>query len=492
MIFGHQKEERDPRLGMKNFGPYFNKDEKIPTPSEIRVGIIGTGVTITLTKQILNLLGKECKSSEDNRWLYPDYPGFKRDNEVKCQFVNSDQYNATIKSSTVEEIIHVPDVNARIAQASDLFVDKIKQILKEDTQPQVIICALPLDIEKYCGISDETKGAKQRKVSSDKQEKGKKQARLEDWFSVEDSSWNEEELSFDLRNALKGKAMRYNIPTQILRESRARPIIEYPNSKPNQDPSAFCWNLSTGLYYKANGRPWRLAKLTVGTCYVGISFYRNKRTADSNVEISMAQVFTHSGEGFVLRGNDVTIDNETNEAHLTENQAYDLLKDSIDKYTKKVENSPDRVVVYKTSYFSDAERKGFDRALGDNLKKDYVGISKNTNLRALRTGKYPVLRGTLILLTPHEGLLYSSGYTPRIRTYPGHRVPRPLYITHFGDSEITLVCSEILGLTKLNWNTTVFSKQLPITIEFAQSVGKVLSEIPEDVKELQDHYRFYM
>jgi len=28
--------------------------------------------------------------------------------------------------------------------------------------------------------------------------------------------------------------------------------------------------------------------------------------------------------------------------------------------------------------------------------------------------------------------------------------------------------------------------------EFAQSVGKVLSEIPESIKELKDHYRFYM
>jgi len=87
--------------------------------------------------------------------------------------------------------------------------------------------------------------------------------------------------------------------------------------------------------------------------------------------------------------------------------------------------------------------------------------------------------------------LYATGFTPRIRTYPGLRIPRPLLITHHGDSEIKLICSEILGLTKLNWNTTAFSTQLPITLEFAHRVGKVLSELPADAK-LQDHYRFYM
>jgi hypothetical protein len=205
----------------------------------------------------------------------------------------------------------------------------------------------------------------------------------------------------------------------------------------------------------------------------------------------MAQIFTHSGEGFVLRGSDVTIDETSRQPRLTKTQAYDLLTDALEKYSKKVGNQPNRVVVHKTSLFSEDEKNGFDEAIGD-LKKDFVAISKNTDLRFLRTGKYPVLRGTMISLTLNQYLLYTTGYTPRIRTYPRHSVPRPLLITHYGDSEIKVICSEIMGLTKLDWNTTAFSKQLPITLGFAHSVGKVLSEIPPDIKELKDHYRFYM
>jgi len=132
-------------------------------------------------------------------------------------------------------------------------------------------------------------------------------------------------------------------------------------------------------------------------------------------------------------------------------------------------------------------------AIGEHLR-DYVSISKNTDLRFLRTGKYPVLRGNCVMLTPNQCLFFTTGFTSRIRTYPGFRVPRPLLITHNGDSEMRLICSEILGLTKLDWNTTAFAKQMPITLGFAKSVAKVFSEMPAEMKmeELEDHYRFYM
>jgi hypothetical protein len=496
LVFGNRGEEKDPKLGLKHFGPYYPTSESAPSPMQVRVGIVGNGTTITLAKQILQMLGQEIRSDETNKWLYPDYPGFRLDNNIRCKFVSSDTWNATITESEIKNILETTDINERIGAASDLFVAKIERIVLEDSLPHVIICALPKDIEEYCGISEKTRGAKRPKFTvlertiAELEKEG--QTFLSQWgVDVEDEM--ELHKSYDLRNALKGKAMKFDIPTQILRETTAKAVLEYPASadKIGQNPATFAWNFSTGLYYKAHGRPWRLAKLTHGTCYVGVSFYRNLLNPDWNLETSMAQVFTHSGEGFVLRGSDVTIDKQTREVHLTKTQACDLLADSIKKYSEKVGNPPNRIVIHKTSLFSEEERIGFDQASG-SLLKDYVAISENSDLRFLRTGKYPVLRGTLIALTPIQYLLYTTGFIPRVRTYPGLRIPKPLLITYNGDSEIELICSEILGLTKLNWNTTAFSTQLPITLEFAHRVGKVLSEIPPDVKKLQDHYRFYM
>ena len=109
--------------------------------------------------------------------------------------------------------------------------------------------------------------------------------------------------------------------------------------------------------------------------------------------------------------------------------------------------------------------RGFSKAIGE-AKRDFVTLSQRKGIRFMRGGNYPVLRGTLISLTEDQHLLFTSGYTPRIRTYPGHSVPQPLFITHIGDSEIKDICEEILGLTKLNWNTTSFSTYLPITLAF--------------------------
>lgn len=495
LVFGHRGEEKDPKLGLKHFGPYFPSNESMPSPMQVRVGIVGSGTTITLTKQILKLLGEEIKSDETNRWLYPDFPGFRLENNIRCRFVSSDTWNYVITEFEIKHILEIADMNERIAAASDLFVDKIEKITLEDSLPDVIICALPEEIEEYCGISEKTRGAKRPKFTalektiSEMKKEG--QTFLSQW-SVDVDTEEKPPKSYDFRNALKGKVMEFNIPTQVLRENTARAILEYPNSeyRIGQNPATFAWNFATGLYYKAHGRPWRLAKLTSGTCYVGVSFYRNLLNPDLNLETSMAQVFTHSGEGFVLRGSDVTIDKNTREVHLTRIQAAELLTDSIKKYTQKAGHGPNRVVVHKTSLFSEEEKSGFGEVI-TGLPKDYVTISEDADLRFLRTGKYPVLRGTVISLTSNQHLLYTTGFTPRVRTYPGLRIPKPLLITHCGDSEIELICSEILGLTKLNWNTTAFSTQLPITLEFAQRVGKILSEISPNVK-LQDHYRFYM
>ena len=495
LIFGHKQEEKDPKLGLIHFGPYLPSDVEKNYPTHIRVGIVGNSNSITLTKKILELLGEPIKSGEWNRWLYPDYPGFRLDNKIQCGFISSDIWNETITDYETRNVLEIIDVNERIAAASNLFVNKIEKITLEDSPPHVIICAIPKEIEDYCGISEKTRGAKRPKFTRLEKnvERMKKQGQtfLSQWvFKIQEEPIPAK--SFDLRNALKGKAMMFNIPTQLLRETTAISILDYSQSKGKikQGPATFAWNLSTGLYYKALGRPWRLAKLTFGTCYIGISFYRNLLTPTSNLETAMAQVFTHTGEGFVLRGSDVIIDRQTRQPNLSHNQAKELLTDSIEKYTNKVNTKPNRVVVHKSSYFSDEEIKGFNDAIGQ-IPRDYVAISKNTDFRFLRTGKYPVLRGTLITLSSTEHLLYTTGYTPRVRTYPCHRIPRPLIIRHSGDSEIKLICSEILGLTKLNWNTTAFSTQLPITLEFARRVGKVLSEIPPEIK-LKDHYRFYM
>jgi hypothetical protein len=502
LVFGGMHEEKDPRLGLKYFGPFHYSTES-SSIEKTRLGILGNKSSNEKAKKIVDLISDQVESDDRNKWLFPPFPGMSKDTKFQCSIELSENWKETILEDEINRLLEISETNERIGAAVELYYNKIENILTyEDNPPDVVLCMIPRDIEEFCGISEKTKGAKIPKPTPLEKQiqafKEQNQSFLSRWgVSVEEDK--PKFKGYDFRNALKGKIMDLQspVPIQLLRESTCDAILNYEKGKmgTRQDPASFAWNLSTALYYKANGKPWRLAKLRQDTCYVGISFYYDKLSFNKEIQTSMAQVFTHNGEGLVLRGTEVYIDEKTRESHLSQNQAEDLLKDVIHTYIKKAGRTPSRVVIHKSTLFSKAEEDGFKLAIeatNKNAKKDFVAISKRNNgIRFMRMGSYPVLRGTLISLSESEHILYTSGYTPRIRTYPGHSIPQPLLIHHKGDSEIEEICKEILGLTKLNWNTTAFATYLPITLAFSKRVGEVLSERPKG-KPLQNHYRFYM
>ncbi len=500
LVFGGMYEEKDPRLGLKYFGPYHFTTES-SLLEKVRLGLIGNKSAIEKAKKIVGLISNPIESNETNKWLFPPFPGISKDTKFQCSIELSENWQATILDDEISRLVNIVDTNERIGAAVKLYFDKIETIY-EDNPPHVILCMVPYDVEEFCGISERTRGAKTVKSTPLEKEiqklKEQNQRFLSDW-GINEVEEKPKLKGFDFRNALKGMIMDLpsTIPIQLLKESTCDAILDYEKGKirMRQDPASFAWNFSTALYYKANGKPWRLAKLRQDTCYVGISFYYDKLGFNRDIQTSMAQVFTNNGEGLVLRGTEVYIDENTNEFHLSQTQAEGLLKDAIDRYIKKAGRTPSRIVIHKSTLFSMAEDAGFRSAIetaNQNAKKDFVTISKrNYGIRFMRMGSYPVLRGTLISLSESEHILYTSGYTPRIRTYPGHSIPKPLLITHKGDSEIKEICKEILGLTKLNWNTTAFATYLPITLAFSKRVGEVLSERPKG-KPLQNHYRYYM
>jgi hypothetical protein len=497
LVFGGQREEKDPKIGLRYLGPYQYASEQTPTPGQVKVGIVGTATTIDLIQQIIGKLQQPIETLETNKWLYPDYPGFREDTSIKCELVTSSNWNLIIKESEVRAVLSISDnVNKRIATGVNLFRDKVRIISQEDNRPDVIICALPQDIEEYCGISERTRGAKRPKFTSTEkliaELKTKGQSFWEEWGLEIEEPKDKSDIDLDFHNALKGKIMEFGIPVQLLRESSARGYLNYGSSavKRVQEPSTFSYNLATALYYKANGKPWRLAKLRQDTCYVGISFFHNLLNPNLDIQTSMAQVFTHNGEGMVLRGTDVVVDKQSRQPHMSYKQSKELMLRALKTYEERADRPPSRIVIHKMTMFSNDEAEGFSDVIGSK-SIDYVSVTTNHGFRFVRTGQYPVLRGTAICLSEDRWLLYTSGYIPRVRTYPGHRIPKPLLITHNGDSLTKEILHEILGLTKLNWNTTSFSTIWPITLEFSSQVGRVLSELPEG-SILQNHYRFYM
>ena len=149
------------------------------------------------------------------------------------------------------------------------------------------------------------------------------------------------------------------------------------------------------------------------------------------------------------------------------------------------------MVVHKTSLFTQEEQEGFEDACQLVPARDFVAFGKR-KIQFYRTGDYPPLRGTYVKFSDNEFALYTDGYIPFLRTYPGVRVPQPLDIVqHIGDSPWNTVLCEVIGLTKMNWNTADFACSKPITIAFSRKVGEILAELPVDV-DPEHNYRFYM
>lgn len=115
--------------------------------------------------------------------------------------------------------------------------------------------------------------------------------------------------------------------------------------------------------------------------------------------------------------------------------------------------------------------------------------------KLFRGGDYPVLRGTAILLDNSNAYLWTNGFLPRLDTYIGPETPNPLFVTVMKSTgsppELRTVLTDIMGLTKINYNACNFSDGLPVTIRFADKVGDVLTMGAAQGAERQP-FKFYV
>ena len=304
-------------------------------------------------------------------------------------------------------------------------------------------------------------------------------------------------VGMDFHSMLKARSLRYSRPIQIIRRSTwDRSFKERTgtgNERTRQDEATRAWNLHTALYYKSGGVPWRLPRkdTDLSTCYIGVAFYRAR---DEDVlETSVAQVFNERGDGVIVRGGKAAVFKDDRQPHLGEDDAFELLEAALERYRTEHRTTPARVVLHKTSSYTDAELAGFRAAENQRLSLlELLWLTRSEPTRLFRTGEFPPLRGTLLSLTEHRHVLYTRGSVPAYQTYPGMYVPRPLGFRAI-DTETSPVdlAAELLALTKMNWNATPLDGQQPITIRTAETVADILRQLgPND--QPAGRYAFYM
>jgi hypothetical protein len=206
------------------------------------------------------------------------------------------------------------------------------------------------------------------------------------------------------------------------------------------------------------------------------------------------QAFDENGEGLVLRGHSFHWDEEKEgrSPHLTEEAAQQLVEMVLEKYrSERDKQTPQRVVVHKTSRFEPAERAGFERALKGVRLYDLVSLKRTDDVRLLRNAQYPPIRGSAFTAGDMT-YLYTTGYIPHLGGYPHGHVPSPLQLAdHVGDTSPDKLFQEVLVLTKMNWNSANMGGLMPITLRFSKLVGDILREVPES-QEPEAKYKYYM
>ena len=469
--FGDKHHHPDPRLGLFEAGPL-----QIPTGDVVNIAVVGSSKTVEDAKTFFNeaAAGFEGKG-EKHPNLHPDFPGLGNQNPFRCKFDIPDGATAAISQAKIDKIRKEPHHGRAVEMAVDEIFQELQTLDESRHQPDVAIVALPISlIERVWNA----------KVDAD--------ATIE----KDDSGGSD---APDFRGMLKAKAMGLSFPIQIVwedvfdeRASIPRKIKESSTRK-IQDRADRTWNLFTTLYYKGTGRiPWRKMQQDgeFTACYIGISFFRE--VGGQQLFTSAAQMFDERGRGFILKGKRAQTESRGRHPYMTHEDACQLISDALSAYKNHHKNYPARVIVLKTSQFREEEADGIFEALneaGAELR-DLVWVQESYSVKVLRDGNYPVMRGTFVELDG-KGLLYTNGSMPYYGTYPGLYDPKPLLLCPYvgSDSTIAQIASEVLALTKINWNSTQMNQKLPIPIRAARAVGEVLKYMTSE-KVSSDYARY--
>jgi hypothetical protein len=274
--------------------------------------------------------------------------------------------------------------------------------------------------------------------------------------------------------------------TQVVRESTVFPIdgiaeTDRPSNDTRKFQAAIAWNLATCAFYKAGGRPWKIDGVRDGVCYIGLVFKQDETQGDPRAACCAAQMFLDSGDGMVFKGAvGPWYSGKRGDFHLSRDAARQLVATALKAYKGRTPGPPAELFIHGQVEFSDEEWKGFSDAVNSGVT-NLVGIKirDDADFRLFRSGTRPVLRGTAFIRHAKSAYLWTKGFAPRLKTYIGREVPRPVRIDIArGDANIEVVLRDILALTKLNYNTCLLGDGSPVTLRFADAVGEILTAGP--------------
>lgn len=490
----------NPKRGIAEFGPL----DELRSRSAIRLGVVGTPESIdhfsTYLASMSHLVtaGVNAREKHFDPIVFPDFPGANLDSAFRTEIKLEQAHQRVIPHKLFEHDLKPSRPESQIKNVVTRIGDELDVLGDLDSQPDVVVIIMPPMVQDACQhVGDSMRRRPVGTLTASEafsKKMGSVQSRTtQSYFDFEfgAETAQDDRGYWNFHHALKARAMRSGIPTQLIWE---RSLF---GEQTSQDPASIAWNLMTGLYYKSGNIPWEVEGLSSDTCFLGISFFKSGLYSGADTHTSLAQIFSGHGEGLVMKGGKA-IKESHKPAHMDRLSAEALVRSALELYARHHPGTKARrLVVHKTSQFWPDEIDGIVAALPNDMRFDLVALSTESDIRFMRSGTHPPLRGTCIKLSERETAMFTVGYIPEFRMYPGAKIPRPIILTHErGDSTRETICQEFMALTKLNWNSCSYASKEPITTLFAASVGSIMAEylalLEAERGEFETKYRFYM
>lgn len=476
--FGHEQAVEDPKDGLLLFGP----SEK---PMGIQYGVIGTEEGIKRFERWAGKLsGPIAADSEVASSVM--FPGFET--VFRMPWTQTPRVRITVDQAQLSQTVRNTDPHQRVFDTVDLFAEPIRKwVQEEDPIVALWFVVIPEEVWKLCRpLSTVSKAEGIEPPVHLSHGRAIELLSEPDFFDEANTAAEKHLFENHFHNQLKAKLLDCEAVTQIVRETTIAPF-DFVNrlGKPIrrlQDEATIAWNLGTAIYYKAGAKPWSLADIRDGVCYIGLVFKRTNNPRKENEACCGAQMFLHTGEGVVFKGSVGPWASERlGEYHLHKDSAADIIRRCVETYTAWHGTPPHELFIHGRTRFNREEIDGFREGAPAETAVTGIQIRRPNDLKLFREeGRRVVLRGLALRVDNRNAFLWTSGYVPKLLTYPGREIPSPLRIRIiFGDTPLDQVLKDIMALTKLNFNTCIFADGYPVTLRFANDVGEILTAVPE-------------
>ena len=313
------------------------------------------------------------------------------------------------------------------------------------------------------------------------------------------TSYTDGTVKYDLHDYIKAYAAQKQVATQFVREKTIESDLH----------CQIMWALSLALYVKSGRIPWVINGIQADTAFAGIGYSVMTAPTGSNVVVGCSHIYSSDGRGMkykLSKIHDYSFDRKKN-PYLSEEEAYRIGLNIKELFYKSFSELPKRVVIHKRTPFRKDEVKGLVESLSSAGVKnvELLEIIYEENLKCFALNEsctlvdgYPVRRGMCFPIDNNTMYLYTHGIAPSVislnRKYfqGGKSVPLPLKVVkHYGSGDMAQIATEILGLSKINWNSFGLYSKLPCTIESSNEIARIGWLLSQFEGTLYD-YRYFM